>query len=239
MRKSPLIQRILLGILLSLMVALLIAFLGLGSIVKKSIKYNTQNTLGVYTSIEGLRVNQFRGSIEIENLIVNNPADFITPYFIKASNLSLKVKPTSFLGKVAVFEKFEIEQIKINVEQRSFKNNILAILGNSREYRKNQKQLMQKSFRRKFQLDRAKIDEMEVEFKLLPTKINNGLTFELPNFEEIEIENITPRNIKGVVLSDLIDRLTSRILTSVLDAIPQELTEKFDLSDFLNQADLK
>ncbi|MBE9116167.1 hypothetical protein IQ249_09695 [Lusitaniella coriacea LEGE 07157] len=238
MRKSPLIQRILLGILLSLTVALLIVFLSLGSIVEKSIKYNTQKTLGVYTSVEGLRVQRFKGLIEIENLIVNNPPDFVTPYFIKASHLSLRIKPLSFLGKVAVFEKFEIERVEINVEQRAFKNNILAILDNSEDYRERRGQIVKNGFNRKFRLDRARVDEMEVELKLLPTRINNGLTFELPTFQEVEIEDITPYNIKGVVLSDLIDRLNSRLLTGVLDAIPQELSERLDISKFLDQADL-
>ncbi|MDY6784064.1 MAG: hypothetical protein SW833_16205 [Cyanobacteriota bacterium] len=216
MKKISRLYKIVASILLGILLVLGIGWLRLDSAIATNLQRNISTTLGVYPQIEELHYQLFTGRLNIENLTLNNPNGFATPYFMKANNLQVQCNPLSFLGKTTQLQEFLIERIDVNIEQKLTQNNALTILGNAKQQRKINLQANVANRQKKFFLQQAIVSNITSQLNLALGLLDNPLSVELPEIEAIELSNLTPENIQGVVLGDLIDRVVSGIMKKIV-----------------------
>jgi hypothetical protein len=221
-------------ILLGILLMLGIGWLRLDSAIANNLKRNLSTTLGVYPQIEQLHYQLFTGRLKIESLTLNNPNGFATPYFMKANRLQVQVDPLSVFSKITKLQVFVIENIDVNIEQKLTQNNALQILSNAKQQRRLNLQANVVGGQKRFNLERAIINNVTTEFNLALGLQEDFLNIDLPKIEALELRNLTPENIQGVVLGDLIDRFVSGIMKNIVAEsqikIPENILKKIQES---------
>lgn len=86
------------------------------------------DTLGVPVDIQSLSLNEFGGDLEIENLTLQNPPGFATPYLMKIDRLDLQLQPRTLFSDVVAIDDFSVNNVDINIEQNLAGNNVLKVV---------------------------------------------------------------------------------------------------------------
>ncbi|MDY7012149.1 MAG: hypothetical protein SVX43_00895, partial [Cyanobacteriota bacterium] len=204
-----------------------------------NLKRTMSTTLGVYPQIERLHYQLLEGQLTVEGLTLNNPEGFVTPYFMQASRLHLKMNPLSLLSNKTELQEFSIETIDVNIEQKLTRNNAFTILSNARKQRKDALQANAIGGQKTFKLERMTIDNVTTDLNLAFGLQENPLSVDLPDMQAVQLENLTPENIQGVVLGDLIDRVVSGIMKKILVEsqieIPENILKEFQESPIFSE----
>lgn len=242
MRKIFLRYRIIVFVLLGLLLVLGIAWLRLDSAIASNLRSAIATTLGVPARIERLHYRLFDGELAIERLTIDNPEGFATPYFMTATDLNVRAKPSTFLRQKTELQSFTIQSLDLNIEQQLTNNNILKIFGNIQQHRKGNLQANLLDRGKKFELERAIVNRVTAHLNLAPNARIQPLSLDLPPIATLELNNITPEILGGIVLSDLIDRVVSSIVKKAISqsqaAIPQSILrilENFPFSEELKK----
>lgn len=86
------------------------------------------HTLGVPVEIQSLSLNEFDGGLEIDNLTLQNPPGFATPYLMKIDRLDLQLRPRTLFSDIVEIDNFSVDTVHINIEQNLAGNNILKVV---------------------------------------------------------------------------------------------------------------
>lgn len=216
MRKISLHYRIIGFGLLGLLLVLGIAWLRVDSAIAYNLRSAIATTLGVPVRIERLHYNLLNGQLDVKRLTLDNPEGFSTPYFMSATGLTIRAKPASFFTPTTELESFQIQGIDFNIEQQLTKNNLLIIFSNARQQRKGNLQANLLDRGKKFLLERAIVNNVTSHLNLAVFPATKPLSLDLPPVSLLELNNVTPENIGGIVLSDLVDRVVSGIVKTAI-----------------------
>ncbi|MGK7950880.1 MAG: hypothetical protein AB4368_19390 [Xenococcaceae cyanobacterium] len=229
MRNLSLLQKIIAGILIIIVVALAVVWTRLDATVESNIEQIASATLGTDTRIEKLRLGLIDGQMEIDEVNINNPKGFKTPYFMKAQQLELEIKPATLLGKIIEIQAFKVNAIDINIEQRFINNNLLEIWTNLQQQVERMERMREDKTDKKLKLTFNYITVKNVLANIILSPLDTNtkpLSFEISN---LELKEITSDEFQAILTSEFINNLVSQILISIIEqgqnSFPNQLPE--------------
>jgi hypothetical protein len=209
------VYKILLGILVAVIVILLVAWLTIDHLAKAGIEQGATYALGVNTTVDSVRLGLVSGRAEINDLTIGNPEGFKTPHLMKAARIELGVRPGSLLGDTLQVDRFEIDGLDLNIEQKVGSSNLSALLDNIQRAGGEPSKEPKPAQGRKVQVDRIKVTNVVAHVQVLP--IGGSATTLDVKVPEILLEGVTSDNAAGVAVPELVKRLTPAILAAVVD----------------------
>jgi len=231
-------------IIMALIAALVVAALLLiNPLARAGIEKAATYALGVNARVGALSISLVEGNFSMEGLTIDNPEGFTDPYVMKSGKFELDLKPASLFSDKVQLEKFELDGLEINIEQKLSGNNISPILSHLKEIGSSEetgnKQPSPKAKKeaggKKLVIDRVTIKNVVAIVRLpaLPGE-ETAKTIKIP---EIVLNNVTRDSEGGITIHDFTRKLFSTIVAAVVEngqgVLPDELMAalKADISD--------
>ncbi len=224
-------------IAVAVIVAVGILWLNLDRIVKTRVERDLATALQTTATIDKLRLNPLRGTLEMQSVTIANPPGFTAPNLLTTQRIQLQVKPLSLLAKTLQITQLTVQNTEVTFEQQQLRNNLVVATSKLEDA-----QTQKDRGDRRFQIDAVTIRRTtaHVSASLLGQK-SAELAIDLP---DISLQNVTSENVNGMVMSELIRTLFTRILNAILqegtsklpnfsNLIPPQLRD--NLPDFLKQ----
>jgi hypothetical protein len=208
-----------LGILAVLVLLLVVAWLSLDYIAKAGIEAGGTYAMGVKTTVDSVNLGLISGQAKVNGLTIGNPEGFKTPHLMKTARIELAVAPGSVLGDTIQVNKFEIDGLDLNMEQKIGSTNISALLDNIKKATGGDKpkddKAPKESAGRKFKVDQIRITNVVAHVQVLPIGGSaSTLDVKIP---ELVLSGVTQDNAGGVAVPELMKRLVPAILAAVVE----------------------
>jgi hypothetical protein len=205
-----------LGILAVIVLLLVVAWLSIDYIAKAGIEAGGTYALSVKTTVNSVSLGLLSGQAKVNDLAVANPEGFKTPHLMKTGRIEVAVNTGSILGNTVQVNKFEIDGLDLNMEQKVGGTNISALLDSINKAAGSQKpQESKESAGRKVKVNQIRITNVVAHIQVLPLG-GNATTLEL-KIPEIILKDVTTDNAGGVAVPELIRRLVPAILAAVIE----------------------
>jgi hypothetical protein len=133
MRMRKIAVRIVLGLVVLLVAALLVVGLSLDGIVKRGVETFGPKLTKVDIKLHKVALSLFSGSGQIDGLVVGNPEGFKTPQAISVGSASLALSPGSLLSHKIVIKYIKVQGPEITLEAGAGGSNLKKILANLNE----------------------------------------------------------------------------------------------------------
>src|SRR5689334_10844509 len=127
---KKLIVRILLGVVALGIIALVVVFFSLNSIVKKGVETVGPQITKVDVKLDAANISPFGGSGQLTKFVVGNPEGYKTPSAIQVGDVKVAVKVGSVFSDTIVVDSINIQAPEITLEGTLTGNNLSKILDN-------------------------------------------------------------------------------------------------------------
>ena len=207
-----------LGLVLLVLIALgVVLWLTIDSIAKTGIERGGTYALGVPTTVDSVSLSLLGGEMRINGLTVANPEGFATPHVMKAARIEAGLRLGSLLGDTVEVNRFEIEGLDMNIEQKLGSSNMSALLNNikAKSPGGEKKDAPKEAGGRKVKVERIVIRNTVAHTQVLPIG-GKAATLDV-KVPEIVMNNVTSDNAGGVAVPELMRRLFPAILAAVVD----------------------
>ncbi len=124
------IFRIAVGLVALLVIALIVVFFSLNTIVKKGVETAGPMLTKVEVRLGGANLSPLSGSGRLSELFVGNPDGYKTPSAITMKSIKVGVKPSSLFSDTIVVEQVNIQGPEITFEGSLGGNNLSKIMDN-------------------------------------------------------------------------------------------------------------
>ena len=227
------LMKIGIGILIVIALLLAVAWLSIDYLAKAGIEAGGTYALGVKTTVDSVSLGLLSGQARVNDLAIANPEGFKTPHLMKAGRIEVGVNTGSLLGDTIQVDKFEIDGLDLNLEQKVGATNISALLDNIKKAGGGQQAPASKDAKesggRKVKVDQIRITNVVAHVQVLP--IGGGATTLELKIPEIILKDVTQDNAAGVAVPELMRRLVPAILAAVVEkckgAIPDADLKQF------------
>jgi hypothetical protein len=210
--------KILVVLVVLVIIAAVLGFVFLDSIVKRSVETVGPAIAKVEVKLGGAHISPFSGSGELKRLVVGNPPDYKTPEAIRVGEVGVRVVPSSVIG-----DKVIVRSVKVVGPEITFEggltggNNLSKILENVQGTEsKSQPQTKEetKAKTRKLQVDDFLISggKVHVSATLLGGK---SATVPLP---EIRLSNLG-QGPEGITPAELVSRVLKEVTEATIKAV--------------------
>ncbi|NIA06673.1 MAG: hypothetical protein GWP14_03395 [Actinobacteria bacterium] len=225
------IKRVILGIVILIILAVVLVWVFINPIAKSAVEGGASQALGVQTSLASIKISPLSGRVLMNELIISNPEGFVSTSLMDAGKFDIQVAPSSLLSDTVVIRKFEIDGLKINIEQKLPFSNVTKILENIKQSSgdKGGKTEKPKSDGKKVKADLIVIKNVDAYFHLLPGTGKAGVV--KVTVPRLELKNVSSED-KGSVAGQLVSQLFPAILASVI-----KQGQGLIPADFLNDLD--
>jgi hypothetical protein len=222
--------KILLVLVALVILAVVLGFLFLDSIVKRSVETVGPAIAKVEVKLAGAHISPFSGSGELKGLVVGNPPEYKTTEAIKVGEVGISVVPKSVMGDKVIVRSVKVLGPEITFEgSLTGGNNLSKILENVQGTEaKPQPQTKEetKAKTRKLQVDDFLISGGKVHVHVSATLLGGkSATVPLPEIHFTNLgqgpEGITPAELVSRVLKEV----TEATLKAVAASIGKEMTE--------------
>ena len=212
--KKPL--KIVVVIVAVLVAGLLAAWLCIDWIAKAGIETGGTYALGVATNVDSVSLSLLGGEMKINGLKVANPEGWKTPHLMKAERIEVGLRLGSLLGDTVEVNRFEIQGLDMNIEQKLGASNVSDLLNNIKaKTGDGKKEQPKEAGGRKVKVGRVVVRDVVAHAQVLPVG-GNATTLDI-KVPEIVMDNVTQDNAAGVAVPELMRRLFPAILASVVD----------------------
>ena len=216
-------------ILVIVLVIVLVGLIMIDSIAKAGLEKGARYALGVDTRVDKVGLSLLRGRLSIDGLNLSNPEGFSAAHLMRSGRFDLELKPSSAFSDTIVLNRFELDGLDINIEQKVGQSNISKVADNLRKFDTKEKQKGEatKTKGKKVKVDKIRITNVVAHFYLLPQLSPAGpITVKIP---EIELSNVSSDQAEGVVVAQLFSRIVPAVLASVVQGakgiVPTEFLE--------------
>ncbi len=130
-KKSGLLVKIILGILIVLVILAVAAFLFIDAIAKNALEKGAPLVLGTNVSVQRIHIEPFNGRVEIKNLIIDNPeGTYSSEYAIKLGDIIADVDLATVTKKKIRIEEMFMKDVDVVYETNVINSNLQEILDN-------------------------------------------------------------------------------------------------------------
>ena len=214
--------RILIGGVALVVVALVVFFFSLDSIVKKQVETVGPRLTKVEVRLGGIHLSPFSGRGGLSRLFIGNPEGYKAPSAIKVGEIKVGVELSSLRSDVLVVDEVNFQAPEITFEGTLSGNNLSKILENLQAASGGQKQ-------------EATGAKKEKKFFVKDLQVNGGIingTIDTPlggksatlAFPGLHLQNIGSRE-NGVTAAELSKQIMKPLLASVTKAVEEGLVD--------------
>jgi uncharacterized protein involved in outer membrane biogenesis len=219
---KKLLIRIVIGLVLLIVLALLGVGLFLNSIVKKGVETIGPQLTKVEIKLDSVSLHLLTGSGSIKGLVVGNPEGYKTPQAISVGNASLSVKPGSLLSDKIVIRSIRLEAPEITFEGlpvgannlSKILDNVNAATGGSSTNKAAPKETAAAKPGKKLELDDFLITGAKVHVTLTGLGGKTG-TLPLPDIHLTDLG----KDSDGITAADLTKHILSAITEGTIKAV--------------------
>ncbi len=123
-KKSGLLKKIVLAIVLVIVIAIAVVFLKLDEIVRRTVETQASKSLNVQTTLKSASISLLGGSVKLNGLDINAPAGFKTPQMMSLGGLGVGVKVSELRDEPIKISTIEITDPKMVIEMSGTDFNI-------------------------------------------------------------------------------------------------------------------
>jgi len=216
------------GVLFSIAVLLVILVIAspfiIDSILKVSIVKAIENQLNTGASVSRVHLNMSAGSIEVNDLKIDNPPGYEYKHVMELKSIYVKVNVRSFFSDTVDVNEVSLDGATVVIEQKSLTNNLADILKSMPKKEKAKPEAEKpKQEGKNVHISSLDIRDINVKAKLLPMpgKLD---TAEL-NISAIHLSNIGG---KKTTLADAVGKIFNEIVNAIArqgsDILPRDVT---------------
>jgi hypothetical protein len=214
------ILRLLVLLILILVVVAVVVLYKLDVFVKTGIEKGGTYALGVDTTVEDVDLSLIGGRLNLDNLKIANVEGYETPHLMKTGRFELGVNTGTLMDETVVVNKFELDGLDVNIEQKSLtENNISAIMNNIKRFESKEAKPAEEAPEaekagKKVRVDRILIKNVSAHVKL-PSAMGSAGELSI-NVPEIELTGVSS-DPNGVPVHELIRQILPAILMAVVE----------------------
>jgi hypothetical protein len=225
------IKKIVVAVICVIVILVVGVVLWIDSVAKAGVEVGATYALGVSTTLDGMDVGMFSGSVDMSELNVNNPEGFDTPHFLRLGDGRVAVSLGTLMEDKVVIPELIFSGLSMNLESKGTKANYKVIMDNLKKLESGEKAPAEDEGEGKgFVVNKVSITDVEVQVDLLP--IGGKLTRVPVKIDKIEINNVGSDSDKGVLLAELTGILIKAILTSIVnqagDLLPGDIADQLN-----------
>jgi len=200
-------------ILLTIIILILVAVVAVNLYADLAVKWGIETagtkTLGVGVKLDNANLGILRGTLGLNELIIDNPNEYQNPHLLELSNGSIQVRIGSLLSDVVEIKQVKLDGVNVVLEQKDVRsNNLQDILKNI------QKTEQPKESEKKLHIETLEISNINVNVKLLPIP---GSVDNIPiSVGTIKMTNLGGDNKLG----------TAQLVSTIMLAISKGIAEK-------------
>jgi uncharacterized protein involved in outer membrane biogenesis len=208
---KKILVKILIGIVVLVIIAVVAISFTMNSIVKKGIEIGGPKMTKVDVKLDSVSVSLLSGKGEIRGLVIGNPEGYKTESAIKLGQASVQIRPFSLFSDKIVVKSVNIQAPDITFEGGLTGNNLTKILANVEAATGEQK-----SAAKKIQVDELVLRDgkLHVSLNLPGFKVT---TVNLPNIELKDLgagsDGITPAELTKRILQAVVTEATKVVIT--------------------------
>lgn len=227
-KKSGLILKLVLGILVLLVVLVVLAIVFIDVVAKNALEKGAPLVLGTNASVERLHIEPFNGRVEITNLIIDNPSDsYSSDYAIKLGDVVADVEIGSVFGKKIHIEDLTLKDVDVVYETSVINSNLQEILDNvkkldskEKEEEKEDKDEGKEKKEQTLQVDKIELENVGVTVQVKGTPAGLPIHVSIDPMGPLgdDEEGITPVGLSLRVLGAIITTAIKSAGGSVVDA---------------------
>ena len=227
-KKSGLILKLVLGILVLLVVLVVLAIVFIDVIAKNALEKGAPMILGTNASVERLHIEPFNGRVEITNLIIDNPSEsYSSDYAIKLGDVVADIEIGSVFGNKIHIEDLTLKDVDVVYETSVINSNLQEILDNvkkldskEKEEEKEDKEEGKEKKEQTLQVDKIELEDVGVTVQVKGTPSGLPIHVSIDPMGPLgdDEEGITPVGLSLRVLGAIITTAIKSAGGSVVDA---------------------
>ena len=214
-------KKILIKILVAILIVVVVAaalvhFLG-DRALKVGIETAATKVLGVGVTVGDVSLSLLKGTLDLNNLVISNPADYEHPNLLELGNAHVDVDVMSLLGDTVNIEDIRLDGITVVIEQKGLSNNLNVVLaslpaGGAKEAKPEEEAAEGK----KLQIANLEVTNVKVKVKLLP----------IPGRSDTVELNLAPIKMTNLGSGEKMDtaKLTEKVLSAIAKGVAEEGT---------------
>ncbi len=199
--------KLLAGIALLLVIAVVALYLTIDSIAKAGIQAGGRYALGVDTRVDSVGVSLLRGDLSASGIAIDNPAGYTTPWLLHASRCNVDVKTGTLFSQVIEIPLIEIDGLELNIEPKGGTNNVSEVV----DHIKSLGSGVKKEGGRRVKIDTIVLTNLTANVHGTPV---GTVAVKVPR---IELKDVTEDSAQGVLVGEVMARLFPAVIAGVLD----------------------
>ncbi len=226
-KKTGLILKIVLCILILLVVLVALCLVFIDPIAKNALEKGAPLVLGTNASVERIHIEPFNGRVEITNLIIDNPSEsYSSDYAIKLGDVVADIKVGSVFGDKIHIEDLTLKEVDVVYETTVINSNLQDILDNVKklaskeeEEEKEEKEEGKEKKEKTLQVDKIEMENVGVTVQA------KGAAAGLPIHVSIDPMGPLGEDEEGITPVGLTLRILGAIVTTAIKSAGGSVTE--------------
>jgi hypothetical protein len=212
--KKMLIKILVVILIVVVVAAALVHFFG-DRALKVGIETAATKVLGVGVTVGDVSLSLLSGTLDLNNLVINNPDGYEHPNLLELGNAHVDIGVMSLLGDTVNIEDIKLDGITVVIEQKGFSNNLNVVLASlPAGEAKEAKPAEEAAEGKKLQIANLEASNVKVKVKLLP----------IPGRSDTIELSLAPIRMTNLGSSERMDtaKLTGKVLSAIAKGVAQE-----------------
>ena len=226
-KKTGLIVKLILGILVLLVVVAILAIIFIDVVAKNALEKGAPLVLGTDVSVERIHIEPFNGRVEITNLIIDNPGDsYSSDHAIKLGDVVADIKVGSVFKDKIHIEDLTLKEIDVVYETNVINSNLQEILDNvkkldskEKEEKKEDKDEGKEEKEKTLQVDKIELENVGITVQA------KGAATGLPIHVSIDPMGPLGEDEEGITPVALTLRILGAIVTTAIKSAGGSVSE--------------
>ncbi len=163
-RVNKIVKRVVLAVVIVLVILVGGLYVFGGHLIKIGVETAATKALGVRVDIADVDISILGGAVEIEGLIVANPAGYAHKHLLELGRARVAANIGSMLGDTVQIKEVKLDGINLVIEQKGLSNNLQDVIGSISAEGERETEPSGKKLR----IDELEITNVTVKAKLLP-----------------------------------------------------------------------
>jgi uncharacterized protein involved in outer membrane biogenesis len=216
------IKRILLAGALLILVAVVVIYLSLNSIVRSEVERQASASLGVTTTVGSARLSLLGGNVSLNDLQISSPPKFSSPQIFTLGGVGVSVQYGQLTGSPIHIQKILIDNPVLVVEQANVTLNLKALMDQMPQSPKTSGGQTTEPI--KLVIDDLDLNNAEVTFMPGIPGVANSVQISIPSLSLKNIGN-SNGNQNGAAIKDVVMQVATALAAKAADAskLPPEV----------------
>jgi uncharacterized protein involved in outer membrane biogenesis len=208
------VKRIGLVMVLLILVAVIVVYFSLNSIIRSEVQTQATASLGVDTTLDSARLALFGGNLTLSDLEISSPPDFSSPKIFTLGDIGVSVHYGQLTGSPIHIEHIVIDKPVLVVEQANIKLNLNALMGQMPK--SPQTSGGQPSQPMKLMIDELDLNNAQVTFMPGIPGVTNSVVVPIDSITLTNIGNANG-NQNGAAIKDVVMQLVTALAAKAAD----------------------